>query len=238
MGNTKANFVFKAGMTFDEYVQAVHVAYLQPIINTLTPLGTTYEIGTTINPFTVNANVTKKSNDIVSIGLYLNSTKLIENTNIQNGGTVSATNVNVGTNDTNFSIFCKVNDGKTITSKENKFYFVRYGFYGHDTNTVVCSTSNDVRALNNHIASPKVGSNFKVQAVKGDQRITIAIPNNLSITSAKYVEGMNAESKDILNMTTINVEGAGGYKAITYKLYTYIPAIPFPSTYTLDITLG
>ena len=72
VGNTKSGYKFSQGMTFDEYVQAVHVAYLQPVV-ALTPNGQVYEIGTNVTPFNATVTVTKKSNPITKVELYLNS---------------------------------------------------------------------------------------------------------------------------------------------------------------------
>ena len=236
VGNTKAGFVFKQGMTFDEYIQAVHVAYLQPVV-TLTPSGQTYEIGTNVTPFNSTINVTKKSNSINSVELYLNSTLVKSSTTLENGGSLSGL-ISPTSNDTDFSVIAKVNDGHSMVTKTNNFKFVRYGFYGTDSSSVACSSSDDVRALSNKLVNPKASNKFTVQAKAGDSRITIAIPSNLTITSAKYVEGMGAESKGVFTKTVVNVEGKNNYSGINYNIYTYIVPSPFTSVYTLEVTLG
>lgn len=236
VGNTKSGFVFRQGMTFDDYVQAVHVAYLQPVV-TLTPLGQTYEIGTNVTPFTSTINVTKKSNDIAKAELYLNSTLVKSSTTLTNGGSLSGL-ISPTSNDTDFSVIAKVNDGRSMVTKTNNFKFVRYGFYGTDSTNTACDSSSEVRALSKNLVNPKANDKFTVQAKAGDSRITIAIPSNLTITSAKYVEGMGAESKDVFTKTVVNVEGKNNYSGINYNIYTYIVPSPFTSVYTLEVTLG
>ena len=236
VGNTKSGFVFRQGMTFDDYVQAVHVAYLQPVV-TLTPLGQTYEIGTNVTPFTSTINVTKKSNDIAKVELYLDSTLVKSSTTLTNGGSLSDL-ISPTSNDTDFSVIAKVNDGRSTVTKTNNFKFVRYGFYGTDSTNTVCGSSSEVRALSKNLVNPKANDKFTVQAKAGDSRITIAIPSNLTITSAKYVEGMGAESKDVFTKTVVNVEGKNNYSGINYNIYTYIVPSPFTSVYTLEVTLG
>ena len=49
---------------------------------------------------------------------------------------------------------------------------------------------------------------------------------------------MNAEVKDIFNLTNVAVEGAEAYTAETYNVYTYIPVNPFEKTATYKITLA
>ena len=237
VGNTGPGYKFKQGMTFDEYVQAVHVAYIKPKVVSFTPASATYEIGTPINSINVQAVVQKESYDITSIELYLDSTLLLSDSSLTSGGTVSVV-ANPNTDNTNFSISCNVDDGTSVVTAKNNFKFVRYGFYGNDNSSVACSTSADVRGLSKNVSDPKSGTKFTVAAGFGDQRITIAVPAPLTIASAKYVEGMNAESKAIFTQTTVNVDGANGYTSVPYNVFTYIPLVAFSSSYTLDITLG
>ena len=237
VGNTKSGFVFTTGMTFDDYVQAVHVAYLKPVINSLTPLSGIYEIGTTISPFTVEATISKQSNPIANVELYLNSTLLKSDNTLVNGGTISETNVNPNTNDTDFTISCTVDDGTSTTTKTNTFKFVRYGFYGCDTSSTTLTTSDEIRGLSNNIADPKVGTIFTINIPTGSQKVTISIPNGLSLDEVLYKEGMNVDVKDTFTLSTVNVEGSSNYSGIDYNTYTYVPAIPTPSNMTYIVKL-
>lgn len=236
VGNTKSGYVFKKGMTFDQYVEAVHITYLAPVVNLL-PAEKVYEIGTTVPPFTATVNVTKKSKDISSVELFLNTTSVKKDTTLTNGGTLTA-NISPTTNSSDFTVQAVVKDGTSTVTETNKYSFVRYGFYGTDSTNIACSSSSEVRTLSNNLVSPKANDRFTVQAKPGDSRITIAIPSNLTITSAKYVEGMGVESKDVFTKTVVNVEGKNNYSGIDYNIYTYIVPSPFTSNYTLDITLG
>ena len=237
VGNTKSGYKFSQGMTFDEYVQAVHVAYLQPVV-ALTPNGQVYEIGTNVTPFNATVSVTKKSNPITKVELYLNSSLIKSDTSLTNGGLMSGL-ISPTSNDTDFSVIAKVSDGKTTVQKKNDFKFVRYGFYGSDkTTNVAYTTSGEVRALGGKIANPIAGSTFKITIPVGAKMVVIAIPSTRSINSVKYVEGMNAEIKDTFVKTTLNVEGANGYSGISYNLYTYTPAEAFPSVCNYNVTLS
>ena len=237
VGNTKSGYKFSQGMTFDEYVQAVHVAYLQPVV-ALTPNGQVYEIGTNVTPFNATVSVTKKSNPITKVELYLNSSLIKSDTSLTSGGSMSGL-ISPTSNDTDFSVIAKVSDGKTTVQKKNDFKFVRYGFYGSDkTTNVAYTTSNEVRALGGKIANPISGSKFTITVPIGAKMVVIAVPNTRSISSIKYVEGMNADVKDVFVKTTLNVEGANGYSGISYDLYTYTPAEAFPSVANYNVTLS
>ena len=142
-------------------------------------------------------------------------------------------------NDTDFSVIAKVSDGKTTVQKKNDFKFVRYGFYGSDkTTNVAYTTSDEVRALGGKIANPISGSKFTITVPIGAKMVVIAVPNTRSINSIKYVEGMNADVKDVFVKSNVNVEGANGYSGISYNLYTYTPAEAFPSVCNYNVTLS
>ena len=112
-------------------------------------------------------------------------------------------------------------------------------FFGSDTtNNIAYTSSGEVRALSNDLLNPSNGTTFTISVPVGAKMVTFAYPNSLrDVTSIRYVEGLNAEVKDIFTKTLLNVEGANGYNAIGYKLYTFIPAESFSSTATYNITI-
>lgn len=64
------------------------------------------------------------------------------------------------------------------------------------------------------------GNSFTVTVPVGALRVIFAYPATLrDVTSVKDVNGMNAEIKSSFVKSTVSVEGAGGYTAISYKVY-------------------
>jgi hypothetical protein len=65
-----------------------------------------------------------------------------------------------------------------------------------------------------------------------------AYPGNLySVSSVKYVEGLNAEVKGIFTESSVEVEGANGFSPMAYRVYEYVPASPFSSAATYNVTI-
>jgi hypothetical protein len=72
----------------------------------------------------------------------------------------------------------------------------------------------------------------------GTKKITIAYPSYIrDINSIKYIEGLNAEIKSIFQKSLLDISGANNYNPIEYKIYTYIPSIPFSSNATYNIII-
>lgn len=116
----------------------------------------------------------------------------------------------------------------TVTGQRKCFYGV----------SNPASSSADIRSLSNSFLNPVAGSSFTVNIPAGATNVVIAYPATVqNISSIKYVEGLNAEVKEAFSQTTLSVEGANGYIAISYKVYVYTPVEPFgdPATYNVVI---
>lgn len=69
---------------------------------------------------------------------------------------------------------------------------------------------------------------FTINVPIGATRIVFAYPAVLrDVASVRYQELSNVEVKSNFTMTTVSVEGANGFAAINYKVWTYIPVEPF-----------
>lgn len=82
------------------------------------------------------------------------------------------------------------------------------------------------------------GSSFDVAIPVGALRVVIAYPATLrDISSIKDVNGMNAEISSSFVPQTVSVEGANGYQAIDYKVYTldFANANDTANTFTVTI---
>ena len=129
-------------------------------------------------------------------------------------------------------------DAGSITSSELSFTSFRKYFYGTDAETTAATTSDAIRALTNSTKGAAAGTTFNVSVTKGQRRATFAYPATLrDVSSVKYVEFNNDESKMFFTKSTVKVEGANGHEAIDYKVYTYIPDQPFPSNMTFAVTI-
>lgn len=125
---------------------------------------------------------------------------------------------------------------KTTTEITYKGY--RTYFYGGDTGTAAAADSAEVRKLTNGGKAAAAGTTFTVKAVAGNTRVSFAYPASLrDVSSVKYVEAGNDESKSLFEKTTVSVEGANGFDGVDYKVYTMIGAQPFLADMTFTVTI-
>lgn len=125
---------------------------------------------------------------------------------------------------------------KSYTTASVKGY--RLSFYGTLTEKDEL-TSDVIRSLAD--ISGKVlkdGSAFSMTIPVGALRVLIAYPATLrDLTSAKDVNGMNAEIVSGFTKQTVAVEGANGYTAIDYKVYVMDFAKANDTTNTFTVTI-
>lgn len=124
-----------------------------------------------------------------------------------------------------------VSNGVTYTGR-------RCMFYGADAGIAAPVNSAEVRFLAGKTLGPANGATFTMSIPAGSRRVVIAYPDTLQdLTSVKYVELGNGEVKDVFVKTLFTVEGAAGFTAIGYKIFSYVPAVPFGDAVTFNITL-
>lgn len=100
-------------------------------------------------------------------------------------------------------------------------------------------TSGIIRGLSGVSGAAMVnGSSFDVAIPVGALRVVIAYPATLrDVSSIKDVNGMNAEISSSFTPETVKVEGANGFTAIDYKVYTldFANANDTANTFTVTI---
>ena len=134
------------------------------------------------------------------------------------------------------------------TSVTRTYTAYRKAFWGSEvapvaegaTKPVAITTSDDIRSLSsNSNGATKTGTDaFSVVCNTGDNRVTIAYPATIKDITGIKSTGLGGMSVlGVFNKTTVDVEGADGFSAISYKVYTYIPDAPFPTgdTYVVSI---
>lgn len=101
-----------------------------------------------------------------------------------------------------------------ITSYRNTFYGTTT-----DKSTVTETTVRNLAGKSGK--SLANGASFTVDVPVGAMRVLVCYPATLrDMTSAKDVNGMNAESVSGFSKTTLNVSGANGYSPISYKVFS------------------
>lgn len=124
---------------------------------------------------------------------------------------------------------------KSGTSGVVKGY--RAAFYGsHTTKDDIDSAM--VRALTGKsTAALANGSSFKFQVPVGAMRIVIAYPATIRDMTLCKNESNNFDEKSAFTMHTIDVEGANGYDAASYKVYVLDRAEAVSAAFTYAVTL-
>lgn len=144
-------------------------------------------------------------------------------------------NNNIGTPDPTGKILA----GST-TSAEVIFLGYRRGFYGCSTSGTDYdpTTSVGIRSLPGSTFNPSKGTKFTINIPLGATEVIFAYPASIgAVDSVKYVEFSNSEVKGIFTVTTVNVEGVNGYASVPYNVCHYVPAQPYTSAVTYNVTI-
>lgn len=238
-----------------QFAKQIPPTYITPSM-TMSPSNQTVESGTKVNPL-VNATYNKRDGgDITNYKLERiensQATTVVEQNNIQqyqqpeitveDGGLLKFTatidyadgevkNDNLGEPYPSTSIKAgKISSTITFTGQ-------RKTFYGNDTNATTVTTSEHVRSLPKNVMNAVNGTKLVINISKGDKRVVFAYPATLRDVSTVLSSALNLNVKDTFVKTTVDVEGANQYKPIQYKVYTYIPAIPFATSDTYTVTI-
>ena len=241
------------------FVQEQNPTITQPSVSVSAPNNRAYEVGTSVTPTytaTLNAGsyqygpatgITATSWSVTDTDSHSAST---------NAGQFDAFTVGDATN---YRITATANyeDGAIpVTNVGNDYaagqikagsktgysaYITGYrcGFYGTLTSKDGAIDSALVRSLTSKTtAAPAAGNQWNLSIPVGAQRIVFAYPATIrDVNSVLDVNGMNAEIKTAFTQHTIDVEGANGYTAISYKVYVMDRATPADAANTYRITL-
>lgn len=114
----------------------------------------------------------------------------------------------------------------------------RNSFYGSFNEKDFKLTSDNIRTLTPSNKALKKGSTFAVPIPIGSQRIVIAYPVSLGeINSICDRNGLGANIKSGFQISQINVEGANGYDAIPYYVYSIDRAEPNKTPNYYDVII-
>ena len=218
------------------------------------PSPTLFEIGTIISPILsrslalndagleVSTELSKNSVVISTSWPFTDNSVLLGNSAISYVGAV-----------TYAEGACKLNnrgvidcDGRitagTIGSNTITFQGTRVAFFAGTTaatptdsagvrglgNTSFNSSDNSTVDATGSAPGGSVTPNFIITIPIGAVRVVFAYPaTSRPVASVRYQELADSEVKANFTMTTVNVEGAGGFASIPYRVYTYTPVEPF-----------
>ena len=123
----------------------------------------------------------------------------------------------------------------TKTANSGAVTGYRNEFYGTMTTKPGTMASADIRALTGKKA--QATGTVSVSVPVGAMRVVIAVPESKVVNSVLDVNGLNAQIFSSFTHTTVEVEGANSYTAMTYNVYylDYATANDTANTYTVTI---
>lgn len=127
----------------------------------------------------------------------------------------------------------------SITSGNYTFTPYWQGYFAGYTTDTNALTSDAIRSLGNKKEGAYNSGNFTFTVKEGAKRVVIACPaTNTGVTKIINTSALNADITSAFTKSTVNVEGANGYTAIAYNVWTYTPDVPYTQDAVLTVTLG
>lgn len=230
-------------------IKAIPPIYVLPVAMLSSSIaGLTVEKGSIISPqltlaYTQNdggglssLSIKKNSFQISTASPYTDNNVTVGDTAIAYQGLINylqgaCKNNNLGQQDCTGRVIAGIANSNIIT-----YTGYRKVFWG--VPVTLPTTSANVRALAGGLLNPQVGTQFTINIPVGSLRVVFAYPASLQDpSSVKYVELANSEVKGNFTSSTLNVEGANAFTAISYKLFVYEPVEAFPTAATYVVTI-
>lgn len=125
----------------------------------------------------------------------------------------------------------------TKTKETSAYTPYRNYFYGAVSSKPTIDSA-FIRSLTKSNKAYAAGT-LTINVPAGTQRICIACDaSKTGVTKVINETAMNADVTSTFAQTTVDVEGADGYTAKSYKVWTFEPAVPYENAATLKVTLG
>lgn len=226
IGGIKKNQKFNNATMQEMFDMLLH-PYEKPTMTLgINPTKTIYnKVTETLASITINANVTKKTENIKEVRFYVDNVLVNTDTAHPNGGLVSYTHTFASPTNTTFNIKIEGEDIKGATSKvsaNTNVYFVGKSYYGvvEDDGTPFAITESLIKGLSKTEVKIKKALTYKnINATFG--RIVYAYPKDLpsggALTSIKD-QGTGWSVFDSYTSQEITIDG------ITYLCYYMIDA--------------
>lgn len=226
IGGIKKNQTF-SNATLQEMFDMLLHPYEKPTMTLgINPAKTIYDkVTETLASITINANVTKKTENIKEVRFYVNNVLVNTDTAHPNGGLVSYTHTFASPTNTTFNVKIECEDTKGATSKvsaNTNVYFVGKSYYGvvEDDGSPFAITESLIKGLSKTEVKIKKTLTYKnINATFG--RIVYAYPKDLpsggALTSIKD-QGTGWSVFDSYTSQEITIDG------ITYLCYYMVDA--------------
>lgn len=245
----------------DAYSQDKNPTIVQPSVSVKSTTAKAYEVGTSVSPaYAGSLHTGSYEYGPTPTGVAAESWLAVNSATKEQlttaSGTFAAYIVPDGTN-YKITVSCTYGDGEMPLTALGQAYDAgriagatksattaaitgyRNSFYGTTTDKAAGTTSAVIRRLSQKSGRAySNGTSFNVTVPVGALRVLIAYPATLrELTSIKDVNGLNADITGAFAKSVVAVEGAGGYQAIDYRVYTLDFANPNDTKNTFAVTI-
>ena len=125
-----------------------------------------------------------------------------------------------------------------MNSQPIYYYGYRKLFFGKGIGDIPELTSESIRELSDSKLNPQKEDEFSIDMLTGEQYVIFAYPSSLGdVQNITYVQGNDTDMAPSFTKQVLEVEGANGYTAVEYNVYTYKTAVPVAAKTTFKITL-
>lgn len=122
-----------------------------------------------------------------------------------------------------------------IKSQTIVFKGYRNAFYGSGAGELPEINSDSIRMLSNSFLNPKKGDEFIINMAVGEQYVLFAYPALLDDPKITYIQMNDDEMASSFTQEIVPVQGANGYDAIDYKVYSYKTDMPIASKVSFKV---
>lgn len=245
----------------DAYSQDKNPTIVPPSVSVKSPMAKAYEVGTSVSPaYAGSLHTGSYEYGPTPTGVAAESWLAVNTATKEQlttaSGTFAAYIVPDGAN-CKITVSCTYGDGEMPMTALGQAYDAgriagatksattaaitgyRNSFYGTTTDKAAETTSAVIRRLSQKSGRAySNGTSFHVTVPVGALRVLIAYPATLrELTSIKDVNGLNADITGAFAKSVVAVEGAGGYQAIDYRVYTLDFANPNDTKNTFAVTI-
>lgn len=258
LGGLKDGTVIAEGTTIDELLQlitrkAIPATYIAPVIKLTTDNELEYEVGEFVSAELQSQFIQNDAGALTAHSFLKNGTLLQTDNNVNSKYThVFQADENIVTFESQASYEAGLikNNNLDEASPENaieagiiksepvKYQGFRKLFGGTGSGDIPELNSAVIRNLNFQMLNPTNKTEFLIDVNPGEQHVIIAYPSSLEeIKEIAYIQMGDTEMAQSFTQSLVQVEGANGYVATEYRVYTYKTDAPIASKMTFKVTI-
>lgn len=212
IGSVTSGKTYTKGTSLEDILRDILTTYQKcGLAVTLSPTTELYDVvNDTLDKITVNASVTKGTNDITEVSFFIDGIELKEiKTGVASGGSFSYEHTfDTPTNQT-FTVKVTATDGEQANTVTKTITFIGKSYYGTVGEDIVTPTETDIKGLQfNTLKNSKKLVYSGIQVDYG--KVLYAYPKSLGAI-AKIIDADNRDYTNSYTMSEVAVDGIDYY---------------------------